>query len=72
MTNRLLQLEELLRGPKMIGPRTPADDAMEQLPPLLDVDRHMGRMYVAGHEPHFRPVTLLKRHPAPRHGDESS
>lgn len=71
MTARLRQLEELLEGPTVMGPRSPADDAMEDLPPLLDVQRHMGRMYVAGHEPHFRPVTLLKRANPPRHGGDA-
>jgi hypothetical protein len=59
MTDRLRQLEQLL-APTIVVPRSPADDAIEMLPPLLDVERHMGRMYVAGHEPHFRPVTLLQ------------
>ena len=54
--DRLRQLEQLL-APRVVAPRPPADDAM--LPPLLVVERHLGRMYVAGHEPHFRPVTLL-------------
>ena len=72
MTNRLRQLEELLEGPTVIGPRPPADASMDDLPPLLDVHRHMGRIYVAGHEPHFRPVTLLKRANPPRHGDDLS
>ena len=56
MTDRLRQLEQLL-APRVVAPRPPADDAMP--PPLLAVERHLGRMYVVGHEPHFRPVTLL-------------
>lgn len=60
MADRLSQLKALLDAPTMVAPRTPADDAPEGLPPLLDVDPHPGRMYVAGHEPHFRSVTLLQ------------
>jgi hypothetical protein len=59
MTGRLAQLEQLL-APRLVAPRTAADDEIEPDPPLLAVERHLGRMYVAGHEPHFRPVTLLK------------
>ena len=57
MTARLRQLEELLEGPTVMGPRSPADDAMEDLPPLLDVQRHMGRMYVAG-TMNYKPVVI--------------
>lgn len=67
MTNRLRQLEQML-APKVVAPRSAADDAIEMLPPLLHVEPHLGRMYVAGHEPHFRPVTLLAPVRPPRQG----
>ena len=62
ITARLRQIE-MLGMPKAASPRRPADD---HVPPLLDVQRHEGRMYVAGHEPHLRPVTLLQVR-SPRH-----
>lgn len=65
LTLRLRQIQQL-EVPRMVGPRTPADDAIGDKAPLLDVRRHMGRMYVAGHEPHFRPVTLLQQGQEPR------
>lgn len=61
MTGRLRQLEQLLEGPAVVAPRAPADDAIETQRPLLDVEPHQGRMYVAGHEPHFRTITLLQK-----------
>ena len=70
MADRLQQLKALLDTPTMVSPRTPADDAPEGLPSLIDVDPHPGRMYVAGREPHFRTVTLLQRPHAPRRGDQ--
>lgn len=68
MAGRLRQLRDMLEAPTMVSPRTPADDAPERLRPLIDVSPHEGRMYVAGHEPHFRAVTLLQRAHAARHG----
>ena len=62
ITGRLRQIE-MLEMPKVASPRSPVDD----VPPLLDVERHEGRMYVAGHEPHLRPVTLLHQVRSPRH-----
>jgi hypothetical protein len=60
MTGRLAQLEQLL-APRLVAPRTAADEEIEPgPPPLLAVERRLGRMYVAGHEPHFRAVTLLQ------------
>ncbi|EON22390.1 MULTISPECIES: hypothetical protein [Nocardioides] len=59
ITHRLRHIEEL-RVPDLVGPREPVEQGVEELPPLLDVERHQGRMYVAGHEPHFRTVTLLQ------------
>jgi hypothetical protein len=67
MTGRLRQIEQL-EMPKMASPRMPVED---DLPPLLAVERHEGRMYVAGHEPHFRPVTLLQPAHSHRHLDEA-
>jgi len=63
ITGRLRQIERL-EMPTSAPPRTPVDD---DFPPLLEVERHVGRMYVAGHEPHFRPVTLLQQVRSPRH-----
>jgi hypothetical protein len=63
ITGRLRQIEQL-EMPKVASPRMPVED---KLPPLLEVERHVGRMYVAGHEPHFRPVTLLQQARTPRH-----
>jgi hypothetical protein len=69
ITDRLRQIE-LLEVPRVASPRVPVDD---ELPPLLEVERHEGRMYVAGHEPHLRPVTLLQQVRSPRHvGPEST
>lgn len=65
LTNRLRQIAQLGATPT-VKPRSPADDAIEA--PLLDVEPHRGRMYVAGHEPHFRPVTLLAPVRPPRQG----
>lgn len=67
LTLRLRQIQEL-QAPSLVGPRSPGDDAIEGVrPPLLEVRRHMGRMYVvAGNEPHFRPVTLLQTGQEPR------
>ena len=62
ITGRLRQIE-MLEMPKVASPRRAVDD----FPPLLDVERHEGRMYVAGHEPHLRPVTLLHQVRSPRH-----
>lgn len=60
ITGRLRMIQQL-EVPSMVAPRSAADDAMEvSFPKLLDVEPHEGRMYVAGHEPHFRPVTLLQ------------
>jgi len=59
MTGRLHQLEQLL-APRVVAPRTAPDDAIEPDPALPVVQRRLGRMYVAGHEPHFRAVTLLQ------------
>lgn len=61
MSDRLRQIRRLLDPPTMVSPRAAADDAPGGLRPLLDVHPHQGRMYVAGHEPHFRAVTLLHR-----------
>jgi hypothetical protein len=66
MTGRLRQLEQLL-APRIVAPRTPADDEIEPGPAPLVVEPHLGRMYVAGREPHFRAVTLLQPRRAPRH-----
>lgn len=63
ITGRLRQIE-MLEMPTVASPRRPVDD---HFPPLLDVERHEGRMYVAGHEPHLRPVTLLHQVRCPRH-----
>ena len=57
ITGRLRQIE-LLEMPKVASPRKSVED---DFPPLLEVERHVGRMYVAGHEPHIRAVTLLKQ-----------
>ena len=65
MTGRLRQLEQLLL-PRLVAPRTAPDDEIEPRAPLLDVEPHQGRMYVVGHEPHFRAVTLLQPRRAPR------
>lgn len=65
MTDRLRHLEELL-APRLVAPRTAADDQIEPGPAGPAVERRMGRMYVAGHEPHFRPVTLLQPVRSPR------
>jgi hypothetical protein len=59
MTGRLRQLEQLLT-PRVVAPRTAPDDAIETGPPLIAVQRHLGRLYVVGHEPHFRAITLLQ------------
>jgi hypothetical protein len=59
MTGRLRQLEQLL-APRLVAPRTAADDEIEPGPAKLAVDPHLGRMYVVGHVPHFRAVTLLQ------------
>jgi len=67
ITGRLREIE-LLEAPRLASPRTPVDD---DLPPLLDVERHVGRIYVAGHEPHLRPVTLLQPAHSHRHLDEA-
>ena len=63
ITGRLREIEQL-EMPRLASPRKPVDD---QLPPLLEVERHVGRMYVAGHEPHIRAVTLLQQVRSPRH-----
>jgi hypothetical protein len=63
ITNRLRQIE-LLEMPRLASPRRPVDGVF---PPLLEVERHVGQMYVAGHEPHLRPVTLLQQARPPRH-----
>jgi hypothetical protein len=63
ITSRLRQIEQL-EMPKVASPRQPAEDSF---PPLLEVERHVGRMYVAGHEPHLRPFTLLQQVRSPRH-----
>jgi hypothetical protein len=65
MTGRLAQLEQLL-APRIVAPRTPADDEIAPSPPLLAVEPRRARMYVAGHEPHFRDVTLLQPVRSPR------
>jgi hypothetical protein len=57
ITGRLRQIEQL-EMPTVASPRLPVED---DFPPLLEVDRHVGRMYVAGHEPHLRPITLLQQ-----------
>lgn len=67
ITGRLRMIQQL-EVPGMVAPRRAADAEMEKLPPLLDIDPHVGRMYVAGREPHFRPVTLLKPRSS-RHDD---
>lgn len=59
ITHRLHHITQL-EGAALPGPRVPDEGAMAQFLPLLEVDRHEGRMYVAGHEPHFRTVTLLQ------------
>lgn len=67
-----LRMIQQLDVPGMVAPRVAADATIEDLyPPLLDVAPHQGRMYVAGHEPHFRPVTLLQRVPVPRQAEPS-
>lgn len=68
LTQRLRQIQEL-QPPTIVGPRSAADDAIGMRAPLLDVRPHVGRMYVAGHEPHFRPVTLLRPSRSSRDGD---
>ena len=71
ITGRLRMIQQL-EVPTMMAPRTGADDSMEEsFPRLLDVDPHEGRMYVAGHEPHFRPVTLLQQVRVPRQAERS-
>ena len=65
MTARLHHLEQLLL-PRLVAPRTAPDDEIESSAALLDVEPHLGRMYVIGHEPHFRAVTLLKPVRSPR------
>ncbi len=67
-----LRMIQQLEVPSMVAPRTAADESMEEsFPKLLDVDPHEGRMYVAGHEPHFRPVTLLQNVRVPRQAERS-
>lgn len=67
-----LRMIQQLEVPSMVAPRSGADDAMEEsFPKLLDVNPHLGRMYVAGHEPHFRPVTLLQHAHVPGHVESS-
>ena len=66
MTGRLHQLEQLL-APRLVAPRAAPDDEIDSYPPLLAVEPHQGRMYVVGHEPHFRTVTLLKPVRSRRH-----
>jgi len=68
MTARLAQLEQLL-APRLVAPRTAADDEIEPGPARLAVEPRQGRMYVAGHEPHFRTVTLLQPVRSPRKSD---
>ena len=72
MTDRLRHLEQLLAptvpAPTVVAQRTAPDE--ETASPLLDVQLHTGRIYVAGHEPHFRPVTLLARVRASQAGAE--
>jgi hypothetical protein len=63
ITSRLREIE-LLEMPKVASPRLPVE---EDFPPLREVVRHVGRMYVAGHEPHMRAVTLLQQARSPRH-----
>lgn len=70
ITGRLRMIQQL-EVPSMVAPRSAADDSMESFPKLLDVDPHEGRMYVAGHEPHFRPVTLLQPVRVPRQAESS-
>lgn len=67
ISGRLRQIE-LLETPQLASPRTPVDD---DLPPLLHVQRHEGRMYVAGHEPHLRAITLLQPVHSHRHLDQA-
>ena len=68
LTHRLRHLEQLL-APRPVAPRAPADDSIGDPTPLLDIERPLGRMYVLGHEPHFRPVTLLQHVRRPRRVD---
>ena len=70
ITGRLRMIQQL-EVPSMVAPRAAADDAMESFPKLLDVRPHEGRMYVAGREPHFRPVTLLQHTHVPGHAETS-
>lgn len=70
ITGRLRMIQQL-EVPSMVAPRAAADDAMESFPKLIDVRPHEGRMYVAGHEPHFRTVTLLQRVHVPGHAETS-
>ncbi len=66
---RMIQQLEVL---SMVAPRSPADATIaDSYPPLLDIEPHEGRMYVAGHEPHFRPVTLLQPVRVPRQARSS-
>jgi hypothetical protein len=65
MAGRLAQLEQLL-APRLVAPRTAADDEIEPGPARPAVEPHRGRMYVAGHEPHYRTVTLLQPVRSPR------
>jgi hypothetical protein len=69
MTGRLHHLEQLLL-PRLVAPRMAPDDEIEPRAPLLAVEPHQGRMYVVGHEPHFRDVTLLQP-VRPRHASGS-
>lgn len=71
ITGRLRMIQQL-EVPGMVAPRSPADATIEvSHPPLIDIDPHEGRMYVAGHEPHFRPVTLLQHVRVPRQAKSS-
>lgn len=67
-----LRMIQQLDVPGMVAPRSPAAATTEDaLAPLLDVAPHQGRMYVAGREPHFRPVTLLQNVRVPRQARSS-
>ncbi len=67
-----LRMIQQLEVPGKVAPRHAADDAIaEPHPTLLDVEPHEGRMYVAGHEPHFRRVTLLQHVHVPRRATSS-
>ena len=66
MTARLHQLEQLL-APRLVAPRTAPDDEIEPRAAPAGRRAAPGRMYVVGHEPHFRAVTLLKPVRSPRH-----